>query len=193
MLRSHLPDLGCWNLSSDKEGGGTEDTPAAANNNNNHIIIGDLGNSGNQKDHFGPNLTPLHRFYKQQQQRKMPGFRGRRGLCGCFQVSAIYVCSIYIRSKSPFGLYRFLCQWNRVASSYPQKGVLFILDLVVHTISDFHMAKRKKKQKSEIVHFDMCVFMCSNVYVYQYLLALHWRDSNGGAISLMTDGRYTAG
>lgn len=91
VLRSYLPDLGCWNLSADKEGGGIEDTPAAANNNNNHIIIGDLGSGGNQKDHFGPNLTPLHRFYKQQQQRKMPGFRGRRGLCGCFQVSTVFI------------------------------------------------------------------------------------------------------
>lgn len=90
VLRSHLPNLGCWILSPDKEGGGTEDTPAAANNNN-HIIIGDLGSGGNQKDHFGQNLTPLHRFYKQQQQRKMPGFRGRRGLCGCFQVSCNFL------------------------------------------------------------------------------------------------------
>lgn len=33
----------------------------------------------------GSNPTTLHRFYKAQ--RKMPGFRGRRGLCGCLQVN----------------------------------------------------------------------------------------------------------
>lgn len=32
--------------------------------------------------------TPLQKFYRhQQQQRKMPGFRGKSGWCGCFQVS----------------------------------------------------------------------------------------------------------
>lgn len=88
VLRSHLPDLGCWNLSADKKGScETEDTPAAVYNNNHIIIGGDLGSGRNQKEHFGTNLTPLHRFYKEQQQKKMPGFRGRRGLCGCFQVS----------------------------------------------------------------------------------------------------------
>lgn len=84
-LRSHLPYLGyCWNF--DKDDQNTADDTNNANNNNN-FVIGDL--YGSQKDQFTPNLTPLHRFYKQQQQRKkMPGFRGRRGLCGCFQVKS---------------------------------------------------------------------------------------------------------
>lgn len=98
LFRSHLPHFGCWNLSCEKQRTSVDDTqeqdtPAAVNNNN-HIIVGDLGSSeagGAQKDHFGPNFTPLHRFYKQQQQRRMPGFRGRRGLCGCFQVCSEYV------------------------------------------------------------------------------------------------------
>ncbi|XP_037934330.1 disheveled-associated activator of morphogenesis 1 isoform X2 [Teleopsis dalmanni] len=29
--------------------------------------------------------TPLQKFYRNQQQKKMPAFRGRRGWCGCFQ------------------------------------------------------------------------------------------------------------
>uniref|UniRef100_A0A1B0ATF1 Disheveled-associated activator of morphogenesis 1 n=1 Tax=Glossina palpalis gambiensis TaxID=67801 RepID=A0A1B0ATF1_9MUSC len=29
--------------------------------------------------------TPLQKFYRHQQQKKMPAFRGRRGWCGCFQ------------------------------------------------------------------------------------------------------------
>lgn len=85
-LRSHLPYLGyCLNFSEDKNEPRTDDDNNTTNNNNN-FVIGDL--YGNQKDQFTPNLTPLHRFYREQQQRKkMPGFRGRRGLCGCFQVS----------------------------------------------------------------------------------------------------------
>ena len=31
--------------------------------------------------------TPLQKFYRHQQQKKMPAFKGRRGWCGCFQVS----------------------------------------------------------------------------------------------------------
>lgn len=83
-LRSHLPYLGyCLNFSDDKN---EQHTDEDNNTNNNNFVIGDL--YGNQKDQFGPNLTPLHRFYREQQQRKkMPGFRGRRGLCGCLQVS----------------------------------------------------------------------------------------------------------
>lgn len=83
-LRSHLPYLGyCLNFSDDKSDQHSDDDN---NTNNNNFVIGEL--YGNQKDQFAPNLTPLHRFYREQQQRKkMPGFRGRRGLCGCFQVS----------------------------------------------------------------------------------------------------------
>lgn len=82
-LRSHLPYLGyCLSFSENEK---SEQRPDDDNTTNNNTIIGDL--YGNQKDQFGPNLTPLHRFYREQQQRKkMPGFRGRRGLCGCFQV-----------------------------------------------------------------------------------------------------------
>lgn len=80
----------CLNFSDDKnEQHSNEDS----NTNNNNFVIGDL--YGNQKDQFAPNLTPLHRFYREQQQRKkMPGFRGRRGLCGCFQVSFCMQISI---------------------------------------------------------------------------------------------------
>lgn len=83
VLRSHLPYLGyCLNFSDDKNETHTDDDNST--NNNNKLY-------GNQKDQFAPNLTPLHRFYREQQQRrKMPGFRGRRGLCGCLQVSFIY-------------------------------------------------------------------------------------------------------
>lgn len=83
VLRSHLPYLGyCLNFSDDKGEPRTDDDNTFTNNNNNNNLY------GNQKDQFAPNLTPLHRFYREQQQRKkMPGFRGRRGLCGCFQVS----------------------------------------------------------------------------------------------------------
>lgn len=79
-----MPYLGyCLNFSDDKN---EQHTDEDNNTNNNNFVIGDL--YGNQKDQFGPNLTPLHRFYREQQQRKkMPGFRGRRGLCGCLQVS----------------------------------------------------------------------------------------------------------
>lgn len=86
-LRSHLPYLGyCLNFSDDKSEQHSDDDNNT--NNNNNFVIGDL--YGNQKDQFAPNLTPLHRFYREQQQRKkMPGFRGRRGLCGCFQVSCM--------------------------------------------------------------------------------------------------------
>lgn len=81
VLRSHLPYLGyCLSFSDDKNESHTDDDNNTTNNNNNNLY-------GNQKDQFGPNLTPLHRFYREQQQRKkMPGFRGRRGLCGCLQV-----------------------------------------------------------------------------------------------------------
>lgn len=87
-LRSHLPYLGyCLNFSEDKNEQRTDDDNNT--NNNNNFVISDL--YGNQKDQFAPNLTPLHRFYREQQQRKkMPGFRGRRGLCGCFQVRHTY-------------------------------------------------------------------------------------------------------
>lgn len=34
--------------------------------------------------------TPLQKFYRHQQQKKMPAFRGRRGWCGCFQVSFFF-------------------------------------------------------------------------------------------------------
>lgn len=98
-IRSHLPDLGCWSTSPEKEEG------AADGANNNNFIVGDLGAS--QKDQFGPNLTPLHQFYKQQQQRtKMPGFRGRRGLCGCFQVSGADRVSSSLRIRCPRRLAR---------------------------------------------------------------------------------------
>lgn len=84
-LRSHLPDLSCWGLPPAK--GDSEEVAGNNNNNsinnNNNIITNDFFGAS-EKDHT--NLTPLHRFYKQQQQRKMPVFRGRRGLCGCFQV-----------------------------------------------------------------------------------------------------------
>lgn len=88
-LRSNLPYLGyCWNLADDKNDQQSTDDDNNTNNNNNFVIINDI--YGNPKDQFGTNLTPLHRFYKEQQQRKkMPGFRGRRGLCGCFQVNEI--------------------------------------------------------------------------------------------------------
>ncbi|XP_054088534.1 disheveled-associated activator of morphogenesis 1 isoform X2 [Zeugodacus cucurbitae] len=33
----------------------------------------------------GVKETPLQKFYRHQQQKKMPAFRGRRGWCGCFQ------------------------------------------------------------------------------------------------------------
>lgn len=33
--------------------------------------------------------TPLQKFYRHQQQKKMPAFRGKRGWCGCFQVISI--------------------------------------------------------------------------------------------------------
>lgn len=84
-LRSHLPYLGyCWNFANEKDDQRSTDDDTNTNNNNN-FVIHDI--YGNQKDQFTTNLTPLHRFYKEQQQRKkMPGFRGRRGLCGCFQV-----------------------------------------------------------------------------------------------------------
>lgn len=71
----------CLNFSDDKNEPRTDDDNTTTNTNNNNNLY------GNQKDQFTPNLTPLHRFYREQQQRKkMPGFRGRRGLCGCFQV-----------------------------------------------------------------------------------------------------------
>lgn len=84
-LRSHLPYLGyCLNFSDEKNERTDDDSNT---NNNNNFVISDL--YGNQKEQFAPNLTPLHRFYREQQQRKkMPGFRGRRGLCGCFQVNS---------------------------------------------------------------------------------------------------------
>lgn len=72
-LRSRLPELSCWGLPHLNEKGDIED--ASGNNNN----TSHLNNNGNHT------ATPLHKFYKQQ--RKMPGFRGRRGLCGCFQVN----------------------------------------------------------------------------------------------------------
>lgn len=72
-LRSRLPELSCWGLPHLNEKGDLEEV-SGNNNNTSH-----LNNNGNHPS------TPLHKFYKQQ--RKMPGFRGRRGLCGCFQVS----------------------------------------------------------------------------------------------------------
>lgn len=97
-VRSHLENFGyCWNLTDEKaeQNNPTDDATNTSNpnNNNNNFVIGEV--YGNQKDQFGPNLTPLHRFYKEHKQRnKMPGFRGRRGLCGCFQVK--YFISYYL-------------------------------------------------------------------------------------------------
>lgn len=94
-LRTRLPDLSCWGLPQFLQ---KEDTEGATgNNNNNNSQHNNNNNSANSKY----SLTPLHRFYKQQ--RKMPGFRGRRGLCGCFQVSffILYIC--------PFSGENYLC------------------------------------------------------------------------------------
>lgn len=51
---------------------GGKDATASNNNNNNTDSLRE---------------TPLQKFYRHQQQKKMPAFRGRRGWCGCFQVS----------------------------------------------------------------------------------------------------------
>lgn len=104
VLRSHLPYLGyCLNFSDDKNEAHTDDDNTTNNNNNLY---------GNQKDQFAPNLTPLHRFYREQQQRKkMPGFRGRRGLCGCLQVS--YIRLYVYSSMSKYAATPFLSVTNR--------------------------------------------------------------------------------
>lgn len=110
-LRSHLPDLGCFAVEPEKEGNITSDPSSIGCNNNNNFIVSDV-DGASQKDQF--NLTPLHRFYKQQQQqKKMPGFRGRRGLCGCLQVSFWrWFCGFYLYTNMPNMLkwYNFDCK-----------------------------------------------------------------------------------
>lgn len=44
---------------------------------------------GKEPKSDGTKETPLQKFYRHQQQKKMPAFRGRRGWCGCFQVSVL--------------------------------------------------------------------------------------------------------
>ena len=44
-----------------------------------------IGNKEGKSEQFKE--TPLQKFYRHQQQKKMPAFRGRRGWCGCFKVS----------------------------------------------------------------------------------------------------------
>ncbi|XP_067637402.1 disheveled-associated activator of morphogenesis 1 isoform X2 [Eurosta solidaginis] len=39
----------------------------------------------NKTEADGNKETPLQKFYRHQQQKKMPAFRGKRGWCGCFQ------------------------------------------------------------------------------------------------------------
>lgn len=93
-LRSRLPELSCWNsllnchqttsISSPDGGKGSVREEASSNNNrhytNNNIIGYNFGASNSNY----PKETPLHRFYRDQQKKKMPTFR-KRGWCGCFQ------------------------------------------------------------------------------------------------------------
>lgn len=93
-LRSRLPDLSCWGPPHFLRKEDFEGAAGNNNNNNNNSNSTTSSNCSTLKSNSSNNTTPLHRFYKQQ--RKMPGFRGRRGLCGCFQVKFLFFLFISI-------------------------------------------------------------------------------------------------
>jgi hypothetical protein len=82
-LRTRLPEIKCWGL------------PHLCKN----INLNNDGATGNYNNNItNPNLTntasattvPLnHKFHRRH--KKMPAFRGRRGWCGCFQVSRLCI------------------------------------------------------------------------------------------------------
>lgn len=82
-IRSRLPDIGCWR--------NFPQTIFDYNEKNSGDLGGIQSNKTTSDTLTGGKSTetPLQQFYKQH--RKMPGFRGRRGLCGCFQVSLTLV------------------------------------------------------------------------------------------------------
>lgn len=68
-----------------------------------------------------PNTTKLQSFYKAQQ-KKMPGFRGRRGLCGCFQVSLNFIILLQVMKLN-------ISDKLSNTSQYSQLGTRFTADL----------------------------------------------------------------
>lgn len=69
--------------------------------------------------------TPLQKFYRHQQQKKMPAFRGRRGWCGCFQASSWKIFS------NNFGSFNQRSVWGKFHKSVNWKTSLF---LVVYSV-----------------------------------------------------------
>lgn len=99
-LKARLPELNClhslqryFNTDDDDAGGAsTQKSKEEGSNYTNNILGYNFGCKSNGFTSYTtdyPNLkeTPLQKFYRAQQQKKMPAFRGRRGWCGCFQVS----------------------------------------------------------------------------------------------------------
>ncbi|XP_061390121.1 disheveled-associated activator of morphogenesis 1 [Musca vetustissima] len=107
-LKARLPELNClhslqryWQNSQQSGGGdnpndptsgiGKDDSCGTGGGNSfyaNNILGYTFGYTFNGKDSAkGEDVreTPLQKFYRHQQQKKMPAFRGRRGWCGCFQ------------------------------------------------------------------------------------------------------------
>lgn len=100
-LKARLPELNClhslqryWQHNSG--GGGDANDPASGQKDDggnsfyaNNILGYTFGYTFSGKDSSKSEAareTPLQKFYRHQQQKKMPAFRGRRGWCGCFQV-----------------------------------------------------------------------------------------------------------
>lgn len=113
-LKARLPELNClhslqryWQQhnggnNNNSGGGATDPNDPTANKDDggvsnsfyaNNILGYTFGYQFGGKDTQGNGKgepvreTPLQKFYRHQQQKKMPAFRGRRGWCGCFQVS----------------------------------------------------------------------------------------------------------
>lgn len=101
IARDHAPTVlnATSNSSSAICVGDTSDTAATGNSSSSsfyfHNILGYTfsnpftgASTKISKEDSTKDETPLQKFYRHQQQKKMPGFRGRSGWCGCFQVSA---------------------------------------------------------------------------------------------------------
>ncbi|XP_055914842.1 disheveled-associated activator of morphogenesis 1 isoform X2 [Eupeodes corollae] len=86
-LRTRLQDFNCLNSlqryvnTNDRANKTNDDSTGSRNNYASNILEYNYEqtNPNHQKE------TPLHKFYRAQQQKKMPAFRGKRGWCGCFQ------------------------------------------------------------------------------------------------------------
>ena len=86
-IRSHLPEINCW---------GSLPHLFKEVTNNNESVTGNYNTGFSNKSVLSPsgphpisgaNPHKFHKYHKTH--RKMPGFRGRRGWCGCLQVRFI--------------------------------------------------------------------------------------------------------